>query len=74
MIDNWSPSPFPKRMSVKKADRWLAEHPEVDRLAFWLDQSEKHGKASEKALKWAAILLVIGVVIQMASLALELLS
>jgi hypothetical protein len=68
---------FPKRMSIKKADRWLAEHPEIqgwDRVQFWNDQSAKHMKSSGKWLIIAGCLLGLSALIQVVSAIVKLVS
>lgn len=64
MTDRWSGTSFPKRLSIKKADRWLSEHPEVNPISFWDDQIEKGQRATGRALKLAVIFLTISVVLQ----------
>jgi len=62
---------FPRGMSIKKADRWLAannprrgegaaEHRWAVR--FWNDQSAKHLKSASRAMLVAAVALTISVV------------
>ena len=55
---------LPKRMSTKKAEKWLEEHPEVHPALFWGDQSDKHRAASLTAMKWTVIFLAISLIFQ----------
>ena len=70
---------FPRGMSIKKADRWLAaNNPHRGEgaaeyrwaMRFWDDQSAKHRKNANRALLVAAVLLAISIAIQIASLVL----
>lgn len=55
---------FPKALSTKKADDWLATHPGVDPIAFWLDQSAKNLKSSRRWLTAALVLIGVGIALQ----------
>ncbi len=64
----------PKALSIKKAERWLAEHPEVNPVVFWTDQSEKGRRKAAKAMKVAFIFLGISLVFQIISLVLRIIA
>lgn len=71
---------FPRGMSIKKADRWLAANNPYrgeGRLEylwasrFWVDQADKNSKKANRALLVAMVLLAISVAIQIARLVLS---
>lgn len=65
---------FPKAMRHKKAALWLADHPGVDPVAFWLDQSDKLNRSSARAWRVVIICLSISFVAQVVGIVVRVMS